>query len=396
MKIKLILISLLGIFTITACGQKKAPQRTFMQESREETVMVEEVHLRNLNEYIRLSGVLEGNIDISFNSEVSGKIVQIYKNLGDSVKKGEAIAKIDNKDYEIQVLQAEAAVLAAEASKVSAETLFNTNERLFENKKISEVEYHNSLSAYKNALSQLQGVKANYESRKRAFENTQFFAPVTGQIVDLPVKIGQTVTVGQKIAGIVDMEYLILRTGVGENSIRSVFKGQTATLSYRNSDKKYFAEVSGVGYKPLANIATYPVEIKIKNQNFELLPGMVVNSELLSYIHRNVVYTSQNHILKEYDQHFVFVIDSDSIARRRNIALGKKISENVIITDGLKSGDRLVVEGYDNIDDGSKVIVKMIETNVIEAVQEVPASQNRKTDKDSVAVLTMETDSEND
>jgi RND family efflux transporter MFP subunit len=356
---KISLISIIIIFALIACDRQQTPQQTrgFRPDSRQETVIVEEIKLGTLNEYTRLTGVLEGKTDINFNSEISGRIVEVLKVLGDNVRKGEPIGRIDNRDIEIQVLQAEAAVLATEAALLSAETNYNANHELFQNKRLSEFEYHNSVSALKNAKAQLQNAKANLENRNRALQNSQFLAPVEGQIVDLPIRVGQTIAVGQKIAGIVDVRTLKIRTGVGENAIKSISRGQNVRVTQRNGNET-IGRVSGIGLKPLANIATYPIEIEIPNRDMKFIPGMVVSCEILNQTHNNVVFILMSIVLKEYDDDFVFVVDANNIAHRRNVVLGRQISENVIVESGLAVGDRLVTEGFDRITDGARVIVR--------------------------------------
>ena len=354
---KLFIVLLISL--LLGCGNKgETPQERPHSGARVETVIVEVVALRNLNEYIRLTGILEGKTDISFNSEISGRIVEVFKRLGDSVEIGEAIGRIDNTDLEIQVTQAEAAVLAAEANLLSANILYLSSSELFESEMISSVEYHNNLSNFKNAQATLQGAKANLESRQRALHNSQFFAPVAGRIVDLPIRVGQSISAGQKIAGIVDIETLTIRTGVGENAIRAISSGQTVNVTNRNNNSVQRGRIVGIGLKPLANIATYPIEIEIENRNNNLLPGMVVNCEILSFVNRNVVYTLLSNVLREYDTEYVYVVDAENIVHRRNVKTGKQISENIIIESGLSAGDRLIVDGHERVRDGSIVTIR--------------------------------------
>ncbi len=359
LKKMLVLTGVIIALSISACAKKPTQGRSFGNQNLQQTVIVQEVLPRTLNEYVKISGIIEGKTDIILSAEISGKIIEIYKQLGDNVQKGETIAKIDNKDLEIQLLQAEASLLAAEASKEAIEKNYLSNLQLYNEKIISELEFQNSVSSYKNAMSQWQGALANLEIKKRALNNSLFISPVSGTIVDLPIRIGQTVTMNQKIAGIVDLDNLIIRTGIGESHIGSLKRNQSATIFHKNNH--YPAKISGIGYKMLNTIANYPVEIELKNRNKELIPGMIVSAEILVNIHKNVFYTSLNHILKEYDQNFAFVINKDNEAVRKNLILGKQIRENVIILEGLSAGDMLVIEGYENIEQGAKVIVKIDE-----------------------------------
>ena len=336
------------------CKKSQSPQRSFMQ-TREETVLVEEVEYRDLNEYIRLTGVLEGKTDINLTSEVTGQIVEIFTNLGNTIRVGEPIARIDNSDYQALYDQAEVALLSAEANLIATEAIYRANEVLYEGRKISEVEFQNSVAAFKNAQAQLSGATATRDSRKRTLDQTQFVSPVFGEIVDLPIKIGQTISSGQKVAGIVDVKNLVLKTGIGENVVSNIQRGQAAIITHRNSELTFSGKVSGIGFKPLSSTANYPVEIEITDTKGYLLPGMIVSGEILSVVNRNVVYTLQSNIVREFDENYMYVIDEENIAHKRKITLGKQVVENVIIDSGLSKGDIIVVEGSDKIADGVKV-----------------------------------------
>jgi RND family efflux transporter MFP subunit len=236
--------------------------------------------------------------------------------------------------------------------------IYNSNAELYKEGSISTVEYHNSLSTFKNAQALLQGAKAALESRTRALHNSQFFSPVDGRIVDLPIRVGQTITIGQRVAGIVDAQTLMIRTGVSETAIRAVSRGQTVTVSHRNNGESHVGRITGIGYRPLANITSFPIEIEIDNRAGKLIPGMVVSCEILSNVNRNVIYVPMSIILREFDTDFVFVIDANNVAHRRNVVLGRQVRENTIITSGLAPGEKLVIEGHDRIRDGSRVIVR--------------------------------------
>ena len=195
-------------------------------------------------------------------------------------------------------------------------------------------------------------------------ENSQFLSPIDGQIVDLPIRVGQTISIGQKVAGIVDMRTLKIRTGVGENAIGTVYKGQIASITYKNFPDIINAKVTGVGYKPLPSIATYPVEIEIDNKELKLYPGMVVSGEILNYVNKNVIYILFNNIIKEYDHYYLYTVNEDNIVEKKEVTLGKQINEYIIIESGLTEGDRVIIEGYDKIQDRSRVIVKTFENEV--------------------------------
>lgn len=355
---KIIYLLMIIVLLISACSKKQETKsKSTDVASREFPVLLETAELRNLDEYITVTGSLEGKTDVALLSESSGKIVEMYKKLGDWVNKGTAIGRVDNSDYESTFQQAKASLVAAEASFESAELNYTSSESLYKNKQISQSEFSNSKSAYKNAMANYEGAKARVEQARKALDNSRFVASVSGQIVDLPVQVGQTVSPGIKIAGIVDTKNLMIKTGVGETFIRSVKQGASVDIRYQSSEKEYSGKISGIGLKPLSNTANYPVEISL-SPNSDLLPGMVVEARILSNTYRNVIYTSLNNLIQEYDQYYVFIVDEQSVAQKVPVKIGTKVNESVIILEGIKVGDRIVYEGMENLESGTKVSIR--------------------------------------
>ena len=363
MKIKYFVITLIVFSILFGCGKKPAEKSPTSKKGGKKTeknipIMVEKVQPKNLQQFIKVTGKLEGLTDIVMTSETSGKIIEIKKHLGDWVAKGEEIGRIDNKDYEIQVKQSEASVLAAEASYEVAELQMQTSEKLFQQNSISQVEYSQSKSAYKNALAGLNGAQAGLEKSRKAFDNSRLIAPVSGFITDISIEIGQAISFGQPVCSIVDSKKMIIKTGVGEKEVQKLKKGQQVTISNDGKKDIFYGKITGIGIKPVNNSASYPIEIEIDNPKGKLLPGMVIEASIQSNVFKDVIYTSMNNIIQEYDDYFAFVIIEDNKAERRKVTLGEKVGENVIITDGINIDEKLVIEGVENLEDGSVVDIR--------------------------------------
>ena len=194
--------------------------------------MIETLQTRTLDEYVTVSGKLEGSTDLTMASETSGRILQLYKKLGDRVAKGEKIGKVDNEIYQIRLEQAEAAKTSAEAALETAQLNLNTSEALFKTKTISQVEY-NDHYRFQSAKANLDGAKANLESARKAYDNSYLAAPEAGIISNLTVSVGQYINHGIPVAYITDNKTFLIKTGVGESQIGKLKAGQSADIMLR-------------------------------------------------------------------------------------------------------------------------------------------------------------------
>lgn len=359
MKLRNTIIILSLLMLLGACGKPRDNKKQGRPENNDrQAVMVEELSLRPLDEYISLSGKLEGITDITMSSETSGRIISLYKRLGDRVNKGERIGMVENDVTQIRLEQAEAALLSAETAMDNARKNLNYAEASRAKNLISEAEYNTALSAFKGAKAGFDGAKAAREQARLALANSYLLAPESGTISNLMVAAGQYINPGQAIASITDASTLILKTGVGESRIAKLKKGQTVEVRYAPTNQVYTAKIRGFGNRPLPNSVTYPVEIEISNPG-SLLPGMVLSARILTTRYNNLLYTSITNIIKEFDKNYVFVITDEDKAEKREISLGRVIGESVEILSGAEVGERIVTSGSENLEDGNLVSIRL-------------------------------------
>jgi RND family efflux transporter MFP subunit len=355
--LRLILIILSLMLLLNACKKDKPVTDKKPVKDDTQPVMIEILQPRTLQEYITVSGKLEGGTDITMVSETSGRILQLYKKLGDKVAQGEKIGKVDNDVYRIRFDQAEAAKLSAEAALETAQLNLTSSEALFKNKNISQVEYNSALAAFKGAKANLDGAKAGLESARKAYDNSYLAAPESGIITNLMVSVGQYVNNGTPIAYITDDKVLLIKTGVGESQIGKLKQGLPADIFATGKEKPAKGFVKAFGIRPLATSANYPVEIQV-NGNSGLLPGMVVTAKILSGTFKNQLFTSVNNVINEYDRTYLYVVNDKDIAQRKEVQLGKIVGENIIIVSGVEVEDRIVVSGMENLEDNTPVQIR--------------------------------------
>lgn len=344
---------IMGSFLLIGCGGRPSAKPAAKSQEAAITVMVQEVSRRDLKKYISVTGKISGIHDINLSSEVNGKVVEIYKNLGDWVEAGEAIGRIDNSEYEIQLAQAEANLLAAEASLEMANLSLNAAEKLYAQEQISQNEYLQTKSNLKNTQALYNGAGATVQLRQRALDNSQFVAPISGYIAELNLEIGEMVTAGKIVAGIVNSERLLLKTGISESDIAYVKQDDPVKISLKGQD--FMGKVRGVGQRPATGSNNYPIEIIFDNGTDLLHPGMIVQGNIHSQTFQDVVYISVENLREKYGQDYVFVINSEQRAEMREVVLGEQVSGNIIIESGLQPGDKLVTDGIDSLSENSLV-----------------------------------------
>jgi RND family efflux transporter MFP subunit len=347
------------VLLLSACGKKE--EGTIGRGKKDDgsqAVMVELLQARDIDEYVNVSGKLEGITDITMSAESSGRILELYKKLGDYVEKGERIGRLENEVSRIRLGQAEAAFNAAETSLENAQKNLDYATLSRQRELISEAEFNTASAAFKSAKAGFDGAKAALEAARQAYENTYLMAPERGRISYLNVSAGQLINMGSPIATITDASTLLLKTGVGESQIAKIKTGQKAIVKHLG--KNYSATVRGFGIRPMQGSSNYPIELVLGGDK-SLLPGMVVSAKIKTNTFRDMLYTSITNVLKEFDRNYVFVVEKEgekSIARQRDVVLGRSISEYVEIISGVEAGEEIVISGSENLEDGSLVKIR--------------------------------------
>ncbi|HQW84777.1 MAG TPA: efflux RND transporter periplasmic adaptor subunit [Ferruginibacter sp.] len=307
-------------------------------------VTAEKVQRRTITEVVNASGKIYPEVEVKISPDISGEITELNVQEGDTVKKGQILARIYADIYNIQrnqaasgveqsqaqVANSQAAIDALKAQMEQAQRTYNMQKKLFDEKVISQNEYNvadaNLKSAKANYNAALQGIRSGQASVKSARENlakantdlgrTEITAPMDGVISLLSVKKGEKVAgnsfnVGTEILRIADMSKIEIRVDVGENDIPKVKLGDSALIEVdAYSDRKFKGFVTQIassnnGASTASALSTtstdvtqYKVYIRLLPSSymdllgkgtFPFRPGMSANADIQTKTHQNVL-----------------------------------------------------------------------------------------------------------
>ncbi len=353
---KKIIFTLLIVFVLLfGCkNMKKGKYHKKVNEKKTVSVLVDTLKPKNVESYIEFSSQPEGIVDITLTSQVSGTIKEIYKKMGDKLKKGDVIAEIDNDDIKIQLLQAKANFESAKENYKLALKQFKVNKDLYEKSKlISGAEFDNSASKLKSAEAAMNMANANFKKMQRMLNNSRFLAPEAGILNFLYIKKGQVIGAGKPVCSIVDPSKLIIKAGISQTDISDIEKGRKVIIEKNGTILN--GKITALGIKPIDR-ANYPVEITVKNPENKILPGMIVKVKILKKVYKNVLTVPDVCIKEEFDRKYVYAVEKDK-AKKVFIKTGMNIDGNVIVTSGLSEDDKIIYEGLENIRDNIDVKV---------------------------------------
>ena len=278
--IKLALISPL-LFVATSCGDNEKDFDFFT---------VEKVESKFLELIIEASGSVEAISSIEIKSKASGEILYLGAEVGDTVKKGDVLARIDQRTPSNTLSQAEADIGVSKVKLDNASSQLERGKQLHEGNGISDKSFEDIQELHAAARAQLVRAEVYLENARIALEDTLVRSPVTGKVITRQAEVGTVITSptaavggGTLLMRMADLNKVRVRSYVDEVDIGKVSIGQEVSLrvsSYK--DKEFIGYVSKI--EPLArveqNVTTFPVLIDIDNKENLLLLGMTTEVEI--------------------------------------------------------------------------------------------------------------------
>jgi len=322
----IILIIILLIFPLLFLlnrGRKtesKDPHNRSISEAVASVVEVEKIALRDILEFIESNGVVKAWQEAEITPEVSGKVKSIFAEVGDHLKTGDFIFKLDDELLKLQVEKSLALVTQLEGNYLTSKRDLSRKETLYQDGVISELELDLAKAKEKADRGLLEGAKVSLKIAQRDLRESTIRSPING------TKIKK----GQEVKVYVD--------------------------AFPNEE--YQGRVFSVGMKANESTLTFPIEVEIVN-NLEpkLMPGMVARLKIKTGNHSQVMVIPQEVILDEEKGFFVFVA-RDGVAHKVKINPGSIIDSQVIVRDGLSPGDLVITVGSHAISEGTKVKIK--------------------------------------
>ena len=307
-------------------------------------VTAEKVQKRTITEIVNASGKIYPEIEVKVSPDISGEVTELTVQEGDSVKKGQVLARIYADIYNIQrnqaasgvaqtqaqVANSQAAIDALKAQMEQAQRTYDMQKKLFDDKVISRNEFNvadaNLKSSKANYNAALQGIRGGEASVQSARQNlakantdlgrTVIVAPMDGVVSLLSVKKGEKVAgnsfnVGTEMMRIADMAKIEIRVDVGENDVPKVKLGDSAIIDVdAYSNRKFKGIVTQIAssnngaasQSALANtsndVTQYKVYIRllpssymdlIGKGSFPFRPGMSASADIQTKTHINVL-----------------------------------------------------------------------------------------------------------
>jgi len=357
----------ISIFTlaIAGCGSKEAPKPPPVA-----AVSVVEVVQRDVPIGGELTATLKGFEDVEIRARVEGYLKSIDYREGSEVKKGQLLFTIDDQQYRAKIAEAKGDLARAQASLSNAEQDVKRYRPLAAERAIPQADLDNAISAERAARANIDAMKANVEKATLDLGYTRIHAPMDGLIGQAQRKVGDLVGKG---------EPTLLTTISSIDPIR-VSLNIPEALYLRYADR---LQASAAAQKPLedgpqlvlgdgslysergwlvlidrsvdSTTGTLRADLAFRNPKRVLRPGLYGKVKYRSDVRAGALLVPQRAAQELQGQYTVIVVNAESKAETRKVKLGPRIASLWIVEEGLKPGEKVIVEGAQKVRDGVAV-----------------------------------------
>lgn len=336
------------------------------------TVELAPVSRAEMAEQLTVVGNLVGDATVAVVPRVAGRLQDITVRLGDRVRMGQRIAKIEDQELQEQVRQAEAAfevskatIRQREADMSLAKTNVERARSLTERDLLPQQTLDDNESRFQAAIAQLDLAQAqNTQSQARLDElritltNTVILSPVDGFVARRAADPGAFVSQNAPIVDVVDIGLVRLVVNVVEKDLRQVNAGDTALVEVDAYPGEQFrGRIARVA--PVLDPATRtaPIEIEIQNSDFRLKPGMYARVRITTASRRDALVVPSIAVIDLNGRRGVFLASDSNVAVFREVQTGIETQQLVEILNGVTEADRVVTTGAAGLSNGASFIV---------------------------------------
>jgi RND family efflux transporter MFP subunit len=349
------MVSALGLALLAGgCAKKEAAANQEAPAVAVQTMVVTPVAIPDSSEYL---ATLKSRHSTALNPQVEGQVVSIFVKSGDRVAAGEPLMQIDPLKQQALVMSQEAARAAQASSVEFARTQAERAKKLFEAGVISRQEYDQAQTSLKTAEQQNKSLDAQVREQQVQLRYYRVSAPTAGVIGDIPVHVGDRVTLSTLLTTIDQPGNLELYINVPVERSKDLKLGQAVQILDSSGNAAAESRVDFISPEVDNNSQSILVKAAVRNVSGALRNSQFTRARIIWGVHQGPALPVLA-VARINGQFFVFVVEGTGkslVARQRILRLGEMTGNLYPVLEGLKIGDHVVVQGAQNLVDGDKV-----------------------------------------
>ncbi|HEV7231669.1 MAG TPA: efflux RND transporter periplasmic adaptor subunit [Bacteroidia bacterium] len=302
-------------------------------------VSVAPITLGTFRKYVELQGRIDADDNISLSPQMAGAVTKINVKVGDEVSQGQLLAELDNK----VIVQG---IAELQNSMDLANTMYEKQKNLWDQKIGTEVQYL-------SAKNQKESLERKMASLQQQLELSRIKSPINGTVDAVDIRLGQMAAPGMQAIRVVNFDNLKVKGEVSEAFAGKIKKGDAVTIIFPDMGDTLQAKIDFAAkvINPLNRTFTVQTNLD-KNKDYH--PNMIAVLKIVDYVNPKAFVVPVNTIQHAQEGDFVIVADNGK-AKKVKVKVGHSYNGSAEILDGLKEGDKIILKGFQDLNEGEEI-----------------------------------------
>lgn len=358
------LLACLSLFVFFGCSkEQKMPQMPAQPVS---TITAQSSDIRLSFSY---PAQLVSEEDVVLKPKVSGAIVEKFFKAGDKVQKDQVLFLIEPDKYRAALEAARGSLLVSEANYQNAKKDHDRNRVLIGKQAISQKDYDTSLANFNTAKANLESARAQLSSAQLDLNYTSVSAPFDGVVGDALVNVGEYVIASSReLVRVTNLNPIyadfyiadVERLGIDRNLASGSWQVQDIQTTINVSGQEVKGKLFFVDSVLDAKSGSAKAKAVFDNNESRLVPGTYTTITSSGFVQKDGFKIPQIAVLQDARNTYVYTIDAENKVQKTIVSIVYQDNEFAVISDGLKNGDKIIINNFKKIRPGA-------------VVQEIPA-----------------------
>jgi multidrug efflux system membrane fusion protein len=342
--------------------------KKFDQNKKPKTVMVGRITKEDVDISLTALGTITSRNTVLVQSMVGGQLMSVHFKEGDTVKKGQLLAVVDERPYQIQLAQAEGQLAKDKALLDNAKLDLNRYKLEFASHAIPKQTLDTQFALVKQDEAAIKIDQAQIDNVKLQLSYCRITSPIDGMVGMRLIDPGNIIqqnggsTTGSGIVNVVQMNPITVMFSLPEDQLPSIsdkliHHQELVVEAYDKNNQNRLAKGSLIASNDLIDTATGTIQLKaiFDNQDRTLFPNQFVNVKLLVDTVKDATVAPLSAIQKGRKGDFVYLLDTTQKVHVKPVKVGATSGEKIIVSEGLSPDDIVVVDGADKLKENATV-----------------------------------------
>ncbi|MEZ4601286.1 MAG: efflux RND transporter periplasmic adaptor subunit [Syntrophotaleaceae bacterium] len=345
------------VLSLLACKSEPPAEQTLIRPIRFQRVQPAENLLTRT-----FSGTAQAGLESRLSFRIPGAVEEVAVKVGDRVRAGQVISRLDDTDYVLQAQEAQAALANARAQARNAEANYERVRALYENSNASLNDLDAARAASESANASVRASSTRLELARSQLRYTRLSAPADGAIASVPIEVNENIAAGQMVALLTSADSTEVDCTIPESFITKISRDMPVSITFDAlSGREFVGRVTEVGVAATRQATTYPVTVRLEDNSPQIRPGMAaaITFRLPNGSGDQAMLVAPEAVGEDRQGRFAFVVkpgeNGIGIISRRSVTVGELKSRGLEVLSGLQAGELVVTAGISRVKEGQQV-----------------------------------------